>query len=150
MLNRFLLLITPSKGASLLAISLAVVAFLLGFLEMLTREFDAASEHLHLSLGIVALLMLLKYFSLRATHQIAIDAQARIKAHILRIARPDAAAAAESGLSEVEVRAKERAEMQELSGQLRSALDSMSPESPMRPKYEATVEWIERVMRRDA
>jgi hypothetical protein len=39
--------------------------------------------------------------------------------------------------------------MQELSGQLRSALDSMAPESPMRPKYEATVEWIERVMRRE-
>jgi hypothetical protein len=148
-LNRFLLLITPSKGASLLAISLAVVAFLLGFLEMLTREFDAASEHLHLSLGIVALLMLLKYFSLRATHQIAIDAQKRIQAHIMRSARPVAAAGAESSLSEVEVRAKERVEMQELSGQLRSALDSMAPDSPMRPKYEATVEWIERVMRRD-
>lgn len=149
MLNRFLLLIAPSKGATVLAVALALVAFILGFLEMLTRDLDAASQHLHLSLGIIALLMLLKYFSLRAAQNIAEDAQERVREHIRRIARPHAVVAAESGLTEQELRVKERAEMQELSGQLRSALDSMSPESPMRPKYEATVEWIERVMRRE-
>lgn len=149
MLNRFLLLITPSKGATMLAVTLALIAFMLGFLEMLTRDLDAASQHLHLSLGIIALLMLLKFFSLRAAQNIAEDAQARVRAHIQRIARPSAVVAAESGLTEEELRVQERAEMQELSGQLRSALDSMAPESPMRPKYEATVEWIERVMRRE-
>jgi hypothetical protein len=150
MLNRFLLLITPGKGATLLAISLALTAFMLGFLEALTRDFDSASQHLHLSLGIVALLMLLKYFSLRATHRIADNAQARIRAHLLRVAHPSPATAEESGLTKEEIHAKERAEMLELSGQLRSALDSLSPESPMRPKYEATMEWIERVMRRES
>ncbi len=150
MLNRFLLLITPGKGATLLAVALALVALMLGLLEMLTRNFDAASEHLHLSLGIVALLMLLKYFSLRATNRIADNAQARVRAHLRRIAQPSSASASENGLTEQEMRVKERVEMQELSGQLRSALDSMSADSPMRPKYEATMEWIERVIRRES
>ncbi len=152
MFNRFLLLITPGKGAAALAFGLALVAFMLGFLEMLTRDFDAASMHLHLSLGIVALLMLLRYFSLRATHQIAEDAQARIRAHVRRLARPRAEAvqAAEAaGMTEAEIRAKERADMVELSGQLRGALAGMPEDSPLRPKFEATVEWIERVMRRE-
>ena len=104
------------------------------------------------SLGIVALLMLLRYFSLRATHQIAEDAQARIRAHVRRLARPRAEAvqAAEAaGMTEAEIRAKERADMVELSGQLRGALAGMPEDSPLRPKFEATVEWIERVMRRE-
>ncbi len=152
MFNHFLLLITPGRGAAVLAFSLAVVAFLLGFLEMLTRDFDTASLHLHLSLGIIALLMLLKYFSLRATHQIAEDAQARIRAHLLRLARPSAetaVAAGAAGMTEEEIRAKERADMIELSGQLRGALAGMPEDSPLRPKFEATVEWIDRVMRRE-
>lgn len=149
MLNRFLLLITPGKGAVMMASGLALVAFLLGFLEMLTRDFQGARLHMHLALGIVALLMLLKYFSLRATHHIAEDAQARIRAHLARIARPNSAATQESPMSEAEALARERTEMLELSGQLRGALESMPPDSPMRPKYEATIVWIERVMHRE-
>jgi len=149
MFNRFLLLITPGKGAAILAVSLALVAFSLGFLEMLTRDFDAASLHLHLSLGIVALLMVLKYLSLRATHRIAEDAQARIRAHIRRKTRPQTAAPGETALTEAQQQAKERADMVELTGQLRGALASMPADSPMRAKYEATLEWIERVMRRE-
>ena len=155
MLNHFLLIITPGKGATALAAALALVAFALGFLEMLTRNFEAASTHLHLSLGIVACLMLLKYFSLRATNQIAVNAQARIRQHIMRRnARPNTgnengASTVEEELTQEQQMAKERTEMQELSSQLRSALDNIHPDSPLRPKYEATVEWIERVMQRE-
>lgn len=155
MLNHFLLLITPGKGASLLAVALALASFLLGFLEMLTRDIEAASTHMNLSLGIMAGLMLLKYLSLRATNQIADDAQARIRQHIIRRAQPPAGTAPQAAegapaMTEAQLRAQERADMQELSIQLRSALDSIHPDSPIRPKYEATVEWIERVMQREA
>ncbi len=156
MLNHFLLLITPGKGATLLAMALALVSFVLGFLDMLTRDMESASLHMHLSLGIMAGLMLLKYFSLHAANRIAEDAQNKVRAHLARRAQPRPATLAPDAdtatpeLTEAELRAIERAEMQQLSEQLRATLNSIAPDSPIRPKYEATVEWIERVMRRDA
>jgi hypothetical protein len=148
MLNRFLLLITPGKGATLLALAMALVAFLLGFLEMLTRDFDSARLHLNMSLAIAAALMLLKYLSLRATYSIAENAQARIRAHLLRATQPRVET--EEQLTPQEARARERKQMLELSGQLRSAMNNIKPDSPVYAKYAATVEWIDRVMQREA
>mgnify|MGYP001249929954 FL=1 len=62
---------------------------------------------------------------------------------------PQTAAPGETALTEAQQQAKERADMVELTGQLRGALASMPADSPMRAKYEATLEWIERVMRRE-
>lgn len=148
MLNRILLIITPGKGATWLAAGMALVALLLGVLELATRDFDSARLHMNLALGIVAALMLLKYLSLRATYQIAEDAQARIRAHLLRATQPSVVGAVEDEISPEEVRKQERQQMLELSGQLRTAMANIKPDSPMYAKYNATVEWIERVMRR--
>lgn len=148
MLNRILLIITPGKGATWLAAGMALVALLLGILELTTRDFAAARLHMNLALGIVAVLMLLKYLSLRATYQIAEDAQARIRAHLMRATQPRVVTEAEMELPPEEVRKQERQQMLELSGQLRTAMASIKPDSPMYAKYNATVEWIERVMRR--
>jgi hypothetical protein len=148
MLNRILLIITPGKGATWLAAGMAMIAFLLGILELSTRDFVSARAHMNLSLGIVAALMLLKYLSLRATYQIAEDAQARIRAHLIRATQARVVSEAEAELSPEEARKQERQQMLELSGQLRAALSNIKPDTPMYAKYNATIEWIERVMQR--
>lgn len=148
-LNRILLVITPGKGATWLAAGMALVAFLLGVLELSTRDFESARLHMNLSMAIVAALMLLKYLSLRATHRIAEDAQARIRAHLIRATQPRVVIESEIELSPEEARVQERTQMLELSGQLRTAMANIKPDSPMYAKYNATVEWIERVMRRE-
>jgi hypothetical protein len=142
-LNRFLLVITPGSQASLLAGALAVVAFFLGILEMLSRNFTSAGVYLYLSIGIVAYVSLLRFFSYRASHRIVDRAQAQIRQHVQNMRLASVGSDAPNA---EQVRRQERAHMTELSSDLKSALQSLPADSPMRPKYEATVEWLERAL----
>jgi hypothetical protein len=143
--NRFLLLITPNSQATRLAGVLAVVAFLLGFMSMLGRDFDGARFYLYLSLGIMAYIVLLKYVSYCASHRIVDSAQARMHTHVETVRQ---AAASADAKSVQQVRRQESAKMAELGGELKSAMQHLPHDSPMRPKYEATVEMIERALAR--
>lgn len=145
-MNRFLLLITPGSQATLLAGALAAVAFALGILEMLGRNFATAGIYLYLSIGIVTYVILLKFFSYRASHRIVDDAQARIRQHVQNLRLASVGGDAPSA---EQVRRQERAHMAELSSDLKSALHSLPLDSPLRPKYEATVEWLERSLARE-
>lgn len=142
-LNRFLLLITPGSQATLLASVLAVIAFCLGFLEMLSRDFFSAKIYLYMSIGIIAYVTLLKFFSFHASHKIVDNAQARIHQHVRNMHQANASQDAPSA---EQIQRQERAQMTQLTSDLKSALQSLPPDSPLRPKYEATVEWLDRAL----
>ncbi len=150
-MKRFLSVITPGRGASLLGIAIAILAFALGILEMLSRNYPSAQFYLYLSMGVLAYIIFLKYLSVHATFSLAEDAHQKLRRHITRKARPPVQSNGEGAPvqeSEVEVRAREKAEMVQLASDLRQALNKIQPESPVRPKYEATIELLERVMRK--
>lgn len=141
MMNHLLLLLVPDKQATLIAVGLSVVAFVLGLLDMAGRDFDAARVHLNLSVAIMGALFVLKFLSMRATYHIAEHAQAQLHEKMRRLRqapRPKIA-------SEAEQQAQERAEMAELASHLRQALNNIDADSPVRPKYEATLEMLERM-----
>lgn len=140
-MNHLLLFLLPDKQATMLAVGLSVVAFLLGLLDMYSRDFDAARFHMNLSVAIMAFLFVLKFFSMRATYQVAEHAQVQLNQHIKKVRgspRP-------KEQSEAELLAQEKAEMAQLADQLRQALNNIAPDSPVRPKYEATLELMERI-----
>jgi ABC-type transport system involved in cytochrome bd biosynthesis fused ATPase/permease subunit len=140
-MNRLLLFLLPDKQSTMLAGALSLVAFMLGMLDMLDKDFSAARQHLHLSVGIMAFLFVLKFLSMRATYQVAEDAQQQLRDHLRKLSqnpRPKAK-------SEAELLAQEKAEMAELVGALKQALNNIAPDSPVRPKYEATIELMERM-----
>lgn len=141
-MNRILLLLVPDKWANALLHLLAFLSFLLGVLDILTRDLDAARTHLTVSLGIPAGLFVLKYLTLNATYQVAEAAQQRLHRHI-QGSQPVA-----PQLPTEQARARERAEMMELAEDLRQALTKIPEDSPVRPKYEATVGYIERALSR--
>lgn len=140
-MNRLLLFLVPDKQATLLAWALSLVAFLLGLLDMLGRDFEAASMHLHLSVGIMAFLFVLKFLSMRATYQVAEQAQAQLHQRIRKIRQTPRP----KERSEVETLVQEKAEMAELADQLKQALNNIALDSPVRPKYEATLELMQRM-----
>lgn len=143
-MNRWLLFLVPDKQATILAGVLSAVAFLLGLVDMMTRDFESARVHLNLSIGIMAFLFVLKYFSLRATYQVAESAQAQLRQHIRKIRQ----APRPRDRSEAEQQAQEKAEMAELVDHLKQALAHIAQDSPVRPKYEATLELMERIGRK--
>jgi hypothetical protein len=143
-MNRFLLFLVPDKQATLLAWLLSAVAFLLGVVDMMSRDFGAARTHLHISVAIMAFLFVLKFFSMRATYQVAEHAQAQLRQRMQNLRR----APLPKDRSEAERQAQEKAEMAELTAQLKQALEHIAPDSPVRPKYEATLEMMERVSRK--
>lgn len=143
-MNHLLLFLVPDKQASLLAVALSIIAFLLGVLDMVSRDFDSARLHLNLSLVIMAMLFLLKYLGMRATYQVAEEAQAQIRQHIRKIRRNPTP----KEPSEAELIVQEKAEMVELADHLKQALNNIAPDSPVRPKYEATLELMERFLRK--
>jgi len=140
-MNRLLLFLVPDKQATLLAWALSLVAFLLGLLDMLGRDFAAASTHLHLSVGIMAFLFVLKFLSMRATYQVAENAQTQLSQRIRKIRQTPRP----KERSEVETLVQEKAEMAELADQLKLALHNIALDSPVRPKYEATLELMQRM-----
>lgn len=138
--NRLLLFLVPNKQATLIAGAMAAVAFLSGLLDMATRDFDSAGFHLNLSVGIMGALFLLKYLSMRATYQVAEHAQYLLHQHIRKKReRPP------TELSPEEERAQEKRQMAELADALSQALNNIAQDSPIRPKYEATLELIHRM-----
>lgn len=139
--NRLLLYLVPDKQATLIAVALSVIAFLLGVLEIMTRDFDAAGFHLNLSVGIMGALFVLKFLSMRATYQVAEHAQHQVHQHIRRKKAPPQP----TGRSPEEERAQEKQHMAELADTLSQALKNIAPDSPVRPKYEATLELIHRM-----
>ena len=140
-MKHLLLLLVPDKQATLLASGLSTAAFILGLLDMFSRDFEAAREHLYLSMGIMAFLFVLKFFSMQATYQVAEDATTQIRQRMKKIRQTPRP----TQRSEAEELAQEKAEMAELAGQLRQALNNIAPDSPVRPKYEATLELMERI-----
>ncbi|MFA5081312.1 MAG: hypothetical protein WC474_02050 [Hydrogenophilaceae bacterium] len=145
-MNRLLLFLVPDKQATFLASGLSAVAFLLGLLDMVSRDFDSARMHLHLSVGIMAFLFLLKFISMRATYQVAEHAQAQLHQRMRKISRTPRP----THQSEAEILAQEKAEMAELASALKQALNNIAPDSPVRPKYEATLELMERFASKSA
>ena len=142
-MNRLLLYFVPNKQATMLAGGLSAIAFLLGLVDMLSRDFNSASFYLNLSIGILAGLFLLKYLSMRATYRVAEEAQARLRRHMtMERHRP-----LPRELSEAEERAREKAQMADLVSALKQALHNIEPDSPARPKYEATLQMMERASR---
>jgi hypothetical protein len=81
---------------------------------------------------------------MRATYQVAEHATNQLQRHIrkLRYAPPPAER------SEAEARAREKDEIARLVASLRQALNNIEPDSPVRPKYEATLEMMLRISRR--
>lgn len=142
--NRLLLFFVPDKQAKILAGGLSAVSFLLGLINMASRDFDSARFYLNLSVGILAFLFVLKFFAMRATYLIAEDAQRQVHQHIRRKRAP----AQSSHLSPEQERAMERQQMADLADSLRQALNNIEPDSPVRPKYEATLELIQRMGQR--
>ncbi|TCJ11936.1 hypothetical protein EZJ19_13290 [Parasulfuritortus cantonensis] len=143
-MNRLLLYLVPDKQASLLAGALSAIAFLLGLIDMASRDFESARIHLHLSVAIMAFLFVLRFVSLRATYRVAENAQAQLRRHI----RAVNAAPRPRERTEAEKLAQEKAEMADLADQLKQALSHIAPDSPVRPKYEATLELMARIASR--
>lgn len=143
-MNHLLLFLVPDKQATLLAGVLSAIAFLLGLLDMASRDFEAARTHLHLSVGIMAALFVLKFLSMRATYRVAESAQAQLRRHIRKVRQ----APPPKGADEAAQMAQEKAAMAELTEQLKQALNNIAPDSPVRPKYEATLELMERISRK--
>ena len=139
-MNRILLSLVPDKSATLLASVLSAIAFLLGLLDMLTRDFDSARFHLYLSIGILASLFLIRFFSLQAAYSIAEHAQESLR-HRIRQARQ---APPPTLLADRQEQALELANMVELAGELKHALNRIPVDSPVRPKYEATLALMRR------
>ena len=149
-MNRILLSLVPDKSATLLASVLSAIAFLLGLLDMLTRDFGSARFHLNLSIGIFASLFLIRFFSLQAAYSIADHAQESLRHRIMQ-ARQTPLPALVTDKQEQEQEqalALELADMAELAGELKHALNRIPVDSPVRPKYEATLALTRRYSRR--
>lgn len=141
-MNWILLLLVPDKWASALLLFLSFLSFLLSVLDILTRDLDAARTHLTVSLAIPAGLFVLKYLTLNATYRVAEAAHQRLSQHVQGGQPTDAE------LSPEQAAASERAAMRELAEDLRQALAKIPEDAPVRPKYEATIGYIERALNR--
>ena len=147
-MNRILLLLVPDKSATLLAGVLSAVAFMLGLLDMLTRDFDSARFHLNLSIGILALLFLIKFISLQAAYSIAEHAQDSLRRRIREARQAPPSTLLTDKQEQAQAQAEELANMAELAGELKQALNSIPVDSPVRPKYEATLALMQRFSNR--
>lgn len=141
MFNRLLLFFVPDKQAKILAGVLSAVSFLLGLIDMVSRDFGSARFYLNLSVGIILFLLVLKFFAMRATYMVAEEAQRHLQQHIRRKRAPQP----HPTLTPAQQRAQEKQEMAELADTLRQALKNIEPDSPIRPKYEATLELMQRI-----
>lgn len=161
-MDRILLLITPDKSANIIAWAVAALAFLIAILELVTRDYGPASFYLHFALFIFAFLMLLSFFSTRATFNIVEDANAYLDAYVKATVESDAllAQAAKAGVDVVEgapafdvdaIKVQRKQNWDDLLAkvaELKSILMRLEANSPMRPKYEHTISQIELQLRR--
>ena len=143
-MNRLLLFLVPDKQATLVAVLMSAVSFLLALLDMFSRDFEEAGLHLNLSVGIMATLFVLKFLGMRATYQVAENAQHELRSRMRKLNQ----AGPPQQKSEAQERAQEIAQITELAGALKQALTNIASDSPVRPKYEATLELMERISRK--
>jgi hypothetical protein len=143
-MNRLLLFLVPDKQATMLAWGLSAIAFLLGLLDMMSRDFESAQFHLNLSIGIMGFLFVLKFLTMRATYQVAEQAQTQLRQHLKKIRNSPPP----TELTEAQALAKEKAQMAEMANALKQALNNIEPDSPLRTKYEATLEMMQRMSSR--
>lgn len=138
-MKRLLLFLVPDRQATLVAVLMSVAAFLMAMLDMMDRDFVSAGLYLNLSVGIMAALFVLKFVGMRATYRIAEEARQALESHndLARRSRKRAAA----GQADED----DLAQMAELAHALKLALNNIAADSPVRPKYEATLELIERI-----
>lgn len=133
-MNRLLLFLLPDKKEAILAWLMSFISVLLALLDMVTRDFDSARFHLNLSVMILASLFVIRYLSMRASYEVAADAEKQVQQHLQKTRQARSADISEA--------AKERAEMAEMARALKQALSNIEPNSPIRPKYEATLEML--------
>jgi hypothetical protein len=139
-MNRLLLYFFPDRRATLLAAALSLLAFLIGLLDMASRNFASADSYLHLSLAIMAAVFVLRFVSTRASYEVAERAQAGLRQRMDEMRRVPRGRTP----SQAELLAQEKAQMMELAVQLRQALKNIEPDSPLRAKYQATLELMDR------
>ena len=149
-LQRLLMLFVPDSAATSTGIGIVVTAFLLGILEMFDRQFDAAEDSFYLAIGMLVFLMAMKYMALRANILAAQYSHSLLLKHIKQlnnaVQNPDSSTP--DYQSRKEEAAQERAEMVETMGVLKEAIKHIQAGAPIRPKYEATIEMMERALRR--
>jgi len=152
--SRVLMLFVPDAIATAIGSILVGSTFALGLLEMFSRNVDEAEFHFYLAFGMMAFLITMKYMSLRANFVVAQTSHSILVRHIRQLNEAPHAPALAPGdtRSEEEIsaleRQKERAEMVNAMDALRDALKHIQLEDPARPKYEATIELMERILQK--
>ena len=139
-MNRLLLLLVPGKSATFSAGVLSASAFLLGLLDMLTLDLGSARFHLNLSMGIMAFLFLIKFISLKAAYSVAEHVRASFHQELGKAEQSPPPA----DLTEAQEQALEKAKLVDLANEIKRALNSIPADCPTRPKYEATLEMMQR------
>ncbi|MEW5771630.1 MAG: hypothetical protein AB1831_14855 [Pseudomonadota bacterium] len=148
--NRILMVFVPDKAATTTGVVLIGACFALGFIEMLSRNFDKASLNFYLAIGMMTFLVVMKYMSLRANIVVAQSSHSMLIRHIHRhqhdFRGPETGRTASRAEAEAEERARERAGIMEALGNLKDALRHIEESDPNRVKYEATIEMMERIL----
>ena len=146
-LSRFLMIFVPDSAANNTGIFICITAFLMGLLELFSRQYANAPMYFHLSIGMMFFLVLMKFLSLYSNMVVARSSHNLIVSHIKKL---KAAARSPSNDSQnaKEEAARERAEMIEAMSALKAALKHIQEDAPIRPKYEATIEMMERTLRK--
>jgi|GEM_PF-5160464 len=151
-LNRIFMLFVPDRAATAVGVLLIVAVFSLGVLEMISRNLADAELYFYFSIAMMFFLVTMKYMSLRANMLVAQNSHSILIRHIKHIkaekkAPSPAPTTEDEKAAAAREREVERAEMMEAVGALKEALKHIQPEAPIRPKYEATVEYMERILR---
>jgi hypothetical protein len=154
--NRILMLLVPDATATGIGIGLVAVFFAAGFLEMLSKHYAEAESYFYLAFGMMAFLITMKYLSLRANHMVAQASHQnlikRLRQHQLleqnshRIRGLTAAERAQA----VQAKVEERKEMLRVADTLKEALKHIDREDPRRPKYEASIKMMEKIIGRES
>jgi len=147
-LHRFLMIFVPDSAATLTGGGIVLIAFALGILEMLCRQYAAAENSFYMAFGMLAFLITMKYMALRANMLVAKSSNSILRTHIrqLNAVMNNPRASQSDKQEKLEEAARERAQMLETMGALKEAIQHIQPEAPIRPKYEATIEMMERAL----
>lgn len=123
---------------------LSLLAFVLGMLHMLGRDFSTGWRYLNIALAIVALPYLLEFLAMRASYRVAERVTADLRLYLVerhaapRPADPEA----------LRVRRDALLHLARSSESLRIALDNLAADAPAREKYATALDTIERLLGR--
>jgi hypothetical protein len=149
-LNRFLMIFVPDSAANRTGIFICITSFLMGLMEIFSRQFAAAPPYFHLSIGMMFFLILMKFLSLRANMMVAQASHNLILDHLKK--QREAARNKSKTPTDAEEKAaeaaRERAEMVEAMSALKESLKHIPEDAPIYSKYEASIEMMERNLRR--